>query len=67
MLATRMKSSRQFDMKDIQEQLGHSTIQVTMDIYTHIDEERKKQVSNWLEDGVDKLLNISQTATHKTV
>lgn len=66
-MATRMKSSRQFDMKDIQEQLGHSTIQVTMDIYTHIDEERKKQVSNWLEDGVDKLLNISQTATHKTV
>lgn len=68
-MATRMKSSQQFDMKDIQEQLGHSTIQVTMDIYTHIDEERKKQVSNWLEEGMDKLLNLPQnsTTTHKTI
>jgi integrase len=67
-MATRMKSSQQFDMKDIQEQLGHSTIQVTMDIYTHIDAERKKQVSNWLEDGMDKLLNRSpDSTTHKTI
>ena len=45
-MASRMKASGQFDFKDIQEQLGHSTIQITMDIYTHIDEEAKAAVSH---------------------
>lgn len=33
-----------FDLKDIQELLGHSTIAVTGDIYTHMRDEKKKSV-----------------------
>ena len=50
-----------FDLKDIQTQLGHSSIQITMDIYTHIDEEQNQKVSGWLESGVNDLLSGSQT------
>ena len=60
-MACRMKQSKQFDMKDIQAQLGHSTIQVTMDIYTHIDDEDKNAVSCWLEgDAADFIHNPSE-------
>lgn len=55
-MASRMKSTHLFDLKDIQTQLGHSSIQITMDIYTHIDEEEKAKVSSWLATGVDALL-----------
>ncbi|MBO6203829.1 MAG: hypothetical protein J6O13_09880 [Selenomonas sp.] len=53
-------------MKDIQAQLGHSSIRITMDIYTHINEDEKRRVGNWLESGVDELLN-NEKAAHKTV
>ena len=59
-LASRMKQSARFDLKDIQAQLGHSTIQVTMDIYTHIDDQQKAAVSTWLENDVG---NIIETTT----
>ncbi|SFW23682.1 Phage integrase family protein [Selenomonas ruminantium] len=49
-----------FDLKDIQKQLGHSSIQITMDIYTHIDEEQNQKVSGWLESGVNDLLGSRQ-------
>ena len=49
-----------FDLKDIQTQLGHSSIQITMDIYTHIDEEQYQKVSGWLAGGVNDLLSGSQ-------
>lgn len=56
--ASRMKGSGLFDLKDIQTQLGHSTIQVTMDIYTHIDERQQHQVSDWTAATVDQLNGV---------
>ena len=61
-MASRMKASRHFDLKDIQTQLGHSTINVTMDIYTHIDDEENREVSCWLESGLGDLLNREKQA-----
>ena len=55
-MASRMKKARLFDLKDIQAQLGHSSIHITMDIYTHIDEDEKQEVSNWLESGINEIL-----------
>ena len=51
-MASRMKGTHIFDLKDIQAQLGHSSIQITMDIYTHIDEEQNQKVSGWLESDM---------------
>lgn len=59
-MASRMKASHKFDFKDIQEQLGHSTIQITMDIYTHIDEQQKTAVSSWLEDDVSNIIDMGE-------
>lgn len=56
--ASRMKGSGLFDLKDIQTQLGHSTIQVTMDIYTHLDDRQKHQVSDWTAATVDQLRRV---------
>ena len=36
--------SKGFTLKDIQEWLGHSDIEVTANIYTHLDQERKKNI-----------------------
>ena len=55
-MASRMKASGQFDFKDIQEQLGHSTIQITMDIYTHIDGDAENIVSLGKEKTKRKIL-----------
>lgn len=35
-----------FQLKDIQEWLGHSDIQTTANIYAHLDDERKKKIAN---------------------
>jgi len=59
-MASRMKASGKFDFKDIQEQLGHSTIQITMDIYTHIDEEAKAAVSNWLDGDAGNIISLKK-------
>lgn len=40
-----------WSMKDVSEWLGHSTIAITMDTYTHIDAHRKSMLSR----GIDKL------------
>lgn len=56
-MASRMKNSSYFDLKDIQTQLGHSSIKITMDIYTHIDDEAQQtKVSKWLENDIQELL-----------
>ena len=56
-MASRMKDSDCFDLKDIQTQLGHSSIKITMDIYTHLDDKaQQEKVGNWLEDGLTNLL-----------
>ena len=60
-MASRMKGTHMFDLKDIQTQLGHSSIQITMDIYTHIDEEQNAKVSGWLAGGVNDLLKNRQS------
>ncbi len=65
-MASRMKASGQFDFKDIQEQLGHSTIQITMDIYTHINEEKKAAVSNWLQDDMENIVDFGECDKSKS-
>ncbi len=35
-----------FELKDIQEWLGHSDIQITANIYAHLDAKRKKDIAN---------------------
>ena len=62
-MASRMKSTHIFDLKDIQAQLGHSSIQITMDTYTHIDEQQQEKVSCWLESGVSKLIKDKKEKT----
>lgn len=57
-----MKASHQFDFKDIQAQLRRSTIQVTMDIYTHIDDQQKAAVSSWLENDATNLFDTPDPA-----
>ena len=64
-MASRMKSANIFDLKDIQSQLGHSSIKITMDIYTHMDLVAKTKVSNWLEGGVNELLSSQPVKAHK--
>ena len=55
-MASRMKASHKFDLKDVQAQLGHSTIQITMDLYTHIDDFQKEKVKNWLASDMEEVL-----------
>ncbi len=64
-MASRMKSTHIFDLKDIQAQLGHSSIQITMDIYTHIDEEQNAKVSCWLESGVTEILKRGKNTSQQ--
>ena len=66
-MASRMKASGQFDFKDIQEQLGHSTIQITMDIYTHIDEEAKAAVSHWLDGDAENIVSLGQEKNKRQI
>ena len=54
-MAVRMKKSH-FDAKDAQFQLGHSTIQTTLNIYTHLDRDDKNAIGDWLQEGVSNLL-----------
>lgn len=54
-LASRMKQSARFDLKDIQAQLGHSSIRITMDTYTHMTADCRA-VSDWLTDDLQELL-----------
>ena len=60
-----MKSANIFDLKDIQSQLGHSSIKITMDIYTYMDLTAKTKVSNWLEGGGNQLLTSQPVKAHK--
>ncbi len=46
----------EIDVKDAQELLGHSTIQVTRDIYTHISKARKTQTA----DKLNKFVSLNQ-------
>ena len=47
--ATSMNSSHEFNFKDIQNQLGHSNIQITLDTYTHMEEKDLQKVGNWVD------------------
>lgn len=48
--ATSMNSSHIFNFKDIQNQLGHSNIQITLDTYTHIEKKDLQKVGNWVDE-----------------
>lgn len=41
-----------FALKDIQEWLGHSDIQTTANIYAHLDDERKRNISNLMTNSL---------------
>lgn len=43
-----------WSLKDVQEWLGHSDIQMTANIYSHLDIGRKKNIANSLEDRFSK-------------
>ncbi len=43
-----------FDLKDIQELLGHSSVAITSDIYTHMREEKKKSVMERYSEALNK-------------
>lgn len=54
-MATSMKASHRFDFKDIQTQLGHSNIQITLDTYTHMEEDDLSKVGAWIDERLKKL------------
>ena len=65
-MASRMKNSSHFDLKDIQAQLGHASIKITMDIYTHLDEEtQQNKVGQWLEENLTNLLDNPASKQHQ--
>lgn len=41
-------------MKVASERLGHTTIGITMDLYSHIDEDMQKDAA----DKIDKIINL---------
>lgn len=55
-MATSMKDAGIFDLKDIQSQMGHESIKITMDTYTHTGEKTRQKVSQWAE------MRMTQTA-----
>ncbi len=55
-MATSMKSSRSLDFKDIQNQLGHSNIQITLDTYTHMQEEDEVAIDKFLDERFDDII-----------
>ena len=55
-MATSMKASHQFDFKDIQKQLGHSNIQITLDTYTHMEEKDLQKVGEWMDNRFEKIV-----------
>ena len=63
-MAVRMKKNH-FDAKDAQFQLGHSTIQTTLNIYTHLDRDDKNAIGNWLQEGVSTLLTGQENARNR--
>lgn len=62
----RLINSSHFDLKDIQAQLGHASIKITMDIYTHLDEEtQQNKVGQWLEENLTNLLDNPASKQHQ--
>ncbi len=48
---------------NVQSQLGHSSIQITMDVYTHAFQRRSREWVNRLDEPVDKLAEGTESAT----
>lgn len=48
--ASRMLNSHEFSAKEIQHQLGHASVKITMDVYAHLNENSSSRVSKWLEN-----------------
>ena len=64
-MATSMKVSHQFDFKDIQNQLGHSNIQITLDTYTHMEEKDIEKVGEWMDNRFEKSLIVGNNFNAK--
>ena len=45
------------DISDAKDQLGHSSIAITRDIYTHIRKNRKESTAQKLNDAIDKIIS----------
>ena len=56
-----------FSLKEVQEWLGHSTITITADIYSHIDLSAKRKIAEKIDQGLGGKLNTSRTkdVSHK--
>ena len=57
-MATRMKAAPDFDFKDMQEQLGHSNIQTTINIYTKFDQATKKHIADWAGESLQRNIKL---------
>ncbi|WP_446673853.1 site-specific integrase [Paenibacillus wuxiensis] len=44
-----------FDLKDIQEMLGHSSVAITGDIYTHMRDEKKKNLMAKYSEAINSM------------
>ena len=46
--------------KTVQSYLGHASLKMTMDLYTHVLDDKKKEEMNKFESLMDKLSNVSE-------
>ena len=53
-----MKAAPDFDFKDMQEQLGHSNIQTTINIYTKFDQATKKHIADWAGESLQRNIKL---------
>lgn len=57
--ASRMLNSHEFSAKEIQRQLGHSSVKITLDTYAHLSENASPKVGKWLEDTLFRESDMS--------
>lgn len=53
------------ESKTVQYYLGHATLQMTMDLYTHVLEQHKNDEMNKLENVLDQVLDVSETSVEE--
>lgn len=53
--------------KTVQTYLGHATLKMTMDLYTHVLDDKKKEEMGKLERLMDKLSDVSEEEIEKTL
>ena len=59
-----MLHSADIDVKDAQYLLGHSTVAMTQDIYTDLEDKRKQQVHNKVNRYVKRNVKLSKVLSN---